>query len=495
MSSPTPPIPIAGGADAATARLGNGTQIPETPLNALAESGVELLTDRASRTEASRDWWPLAMIWATEGSVGAIAEVVARPTTAQQVAEIYRICAPYGVAVTPAGGRSGVLGASVPVGGGVLVDLTAMAGIVSVDVDSGIVEVLPGTFGHDLERELAETYGLTVGHWPQSMTLATVGGWVACRGAGQLSTRYGTIDDLVVGLDVVLPRGELVTLGGYPKASMGGDVMGLFIGSEGTLGTITSIRLRARPAPSHHHKAAYTFDSFEAGLDAMRRAVRRGAQPAAFRLYDHIESERNYQLPDPQCALIVYDEGDEAIVDASAGVVRAEVLATPTAAEADGALVDRWLEHRNDVSALESLIDKGYVVDTMEISAVWSRLDTIYHQAVAAIGAVPGVLVVSAHQSHSYIDGGCLYFTFAALVEADQRDDTYRAIWDAGTRAVLNAGGSLSHHHGVGLGRSGYLPDALGSAYRLLDDIRRTIDPIGIANPGKRPDVDLDEER
>ena len=151
--------------------------------------------------------------------------------------------------LTAAGGRSGVCGSSVPLFGGVVLDLTAMSGIVGVDDTSLVVDVLPGTFGDLFEAQLQADHGLTVGHWPQSMTLATVGGWLACRGAGQYSTRYGKIEDIVVGLDVVLADGSLIHTGGQPRQAVGPDLTQLFVGSEGTLGIIVGARLKAHPRP------------------------------------------------------------------------------------------------------------------------------------------------------------------------------------------------------------------------------------------------------
>ena len=151
----------------------------------------------------------------------------------------------------------------------------------------------------------------------------------------------------------------------------------------------------------------------------------------------------------------------------------------------DVALVDRWMEHRNDVSALEALISKGFVVDTMEISGLWAALPRIYDETIAALKGVSGTLAASAHQSHSYPDGGCLYFTFAGKVEPDDKDRFYRAIWDAGQRAVLANGGALSHHHGVGLNRSRFVQEALGPAFGVLASLKSSLDPNGILNPGK----------
>ena len=148
-------------------------------------------------------------------------------------------------------------------------------------------------------------------------------------------------------------------------------------------------------------------------------------------------------------------------------------------------LVGRWLDHRNDVSALEPLVTRGYVVDTMEIAARWRDLPAIYAAATRAIRAVEHTLVASAHQSHAYADGACLYFTFAGQPPLDERDNYYRAVWDAGTRAVLERGGALSHHHGVGLNRARFMRDALGPAFDILAATKQTLDPNGILNPGK----------
>ncbi|HWS48083.1 MAG TPA: FAD-binding oxidoreductase, partial [Acidimicrobiia bacterium] len=431
----------------------------------------------------SRDWWPLAMIWALDAQVAARASVVVRPHDVAQVQAVVRACHDARVPVTAAAGRSGVCGASVPVFGGVLLDLTALAGIVAVDSTSMLVDVLPGTFGDVFEDELRANYGVTCGHWPQSMALSTVGGWLACRGAGQLSTRYGKIEDIVVGLDVVLADGTLVHTGGAPRAAVGPDLTQLFVGSEGTLGVIVGARLRAHALPSAEVRDAFAFTSFADGLDAMRRIVQRGATPAVLRLYDAIEADRSYQTGDAH-VLLMLDEGDAHVVDATRRIVDEECRAAE-ASGLDVALVGRWLEHRNDVSALEALIARGFVVDTMEVAAPWSALPDVYARATAAIREVEHTIVASAHQSHSYTDGACLYFTFAGKPPEAERESYYRASWDAGQRAVLAHGGALSHHHGIGLNRARFVRDALGGGLDVLQSVKDALDPHGILNPGK----------
>ena len=478
---PVAPISFAGRAEAVRERLEHHTGLPGGFEDELRRACPDTATDAAARAEASRDWWPLAMHWALTGLVPGLADAVCRPVDAAEVAGVLQACDRHGVPVTAAGGRSGVCGASVPRFGGVLLDLTAIAGLVAVDDRSLVIEVLPGTFGPDLEAALA-THGLTLGHWPQSMDISTVGGWLACRGAGQYSTRYGKIEDMVVGLEVVLADGRTITTGGFPRAATGPDLTQLFVGSEGTLGVITRAWLRVHPAPPAHRRRAFGFPSWDDGVEVCRRILRRGATPAVLRLYDEAESQRNQGTAGDVAVLLVLDEGDPVLIDATMAVVDAECAA---ATRLDDGLVERWLEHRNDVSALEALTRKGFVVDTLEIAGPWDRLPAIYRATTEALAAVSHARVATAHLSHSYVDGACLYFTFAATPPPDELETTYIRMWDAGTHAVLAAGGNLSHHHGVGLNRDRFVPEALGPALDLLVALKQALDPHGILNPGK----------
>jgi alkyldihydroxyacetonephosphate synthase len=479
---PTPPIAFGTDAADVTARLHPGSvDVDDATLARLRDVCAEVTVDADTLSEASRDWWPLAMIWALDGQVAGRAVAVARPASPGQVADVLRVCNDARIPVTAAAGRSGVCGASVPLHGGVVLDLCGLHGIVDFDARSRVVDVRAGTFGTPLEDTLRRDHAVTLGHWPQSIDLSTVGGWLACRSAGQLSTRYGKIEDIVEGLDVVLADGTAISTGGAPRAAVGPDLTQLFVGSEGTLGIITGARLRVHPAPPAHARAAFGFTSFVEGLDACRRILQRGATPAVLRLYDTVEAERNFGSGTHHL-LLTLDEGDAHVVDATMRIVREECAG---GAVLDEGLVDRWLAHRNDVSALESLIGNGFVVDTMEIAGRWRDLPAIYSAATEALLAVDGTVAASAHQSHAYSDGACLYFTFGGAPAPDARTDYYRAAWDAGTRAVLGAGGALSHHHGVGINRARFVRNALGPAFGVLAATKAALDPRGILNPGK----------
>jgi alkyldihydroxyacetonephosphate synthase len=477
---PTSPIELAGTASRLDAPP---VEVPGRLLEALGAE-CELLTDPEEVAPASRDWWPLALHWSLRGEVPRRAAAVARPRTTAEVAAILRLCDDAVVPVTVAGGRSGVCGGSVPVFGGIVLDTTALAGLVSVDDGSGVVEVLPGTFGPELERDLDAGHGLSVGHYPQSFELSTVGGWVAARGAGQFSTRHGKIEHMVVGLEAVLADGRVVRTGGAPAAAAGPDLTQLLVGSEGTLAVITRIWLRAHPVAPATDRAAYRFASFADGVEACRRVLRRGATPAVLRLYDGEESARGRGGSGDDCVLLVLDEGDATMVEATMRVVE-EACAAAGSAPADPGLVDAWMEHRNDTSALQALTRKGYVVDTLEVAAPWSAIDGLVDATRAALLAVPHARAATCHLSHSYPDGACVYFTFAATPPPGEVESTYVALWDAGQGTALANGGNLSHHHGVGLNRDRFAAEALGSGHEVLVAVKAALDPRGILNPGK----------
>lgn len=476
------PIPISGDPAAARPRLRIPTvAIDDVVLERLRGACALVSVEAPDLTDAGRDWWPLAMIWATQGAVPARPAAVVRPSSHGEVAEVLAICNEARIPVTAAGGRSGVCGAAVPIAGGVALDTRELSGIRDVDVTSLVVDVGAGTIGAEVETVLRSDWTLTVGHRPQSVAISTVGGWLACRSAGQYSTRYGKIEDIVVGLDVVTADGRTIHTGGQPRQATGPDLTGLFVGSEGTLGVITGARLRAHRAPSAERRVAFGFASFAEGLGACRRILQRGATPAVLRLYDALEGNGNFGTGDLH-PLLVLDEGDPVVVDATIDVVTTECA---DATALDEGVVGHWVEHRDDVSGLAELISTGFVVDTMEVAGPWSTLERIHRDVTSAISAVDATLIVSTHQSHAYTDGACLYFTFVGQPGADSKDDYYRTVWDAGSLATLTAGGALSHHHGIGLNRARFMDDALGDAMSVLGALKNSLDPNGILNPGK----------
>ncbi|MCU4184077.1 FAD-binding oxidoreductase [Acidiferrimicrobium sp. IK] len=478
---PTPAVAFEGDPAGLATRFAGGP-LPAGVARRLEEVCATVTTDGETCTESARDWWPLSVVWAKAGTAPARAGAVARPGSAGEVAAVLAVCNDAQVPVTVAAGRSGVCGASVPVFGGVVLDLTGLSGIEAYDDISLLVDVSPGTFGDRFEAALRDDHGATSGHWPQSMALSTVGGWLACRSAGQYSTRYGKIEDMVAGLQVAMADGTVIRTGGRaPRAATGPDLTQLFVGSEGTLGVITSARLKVRPLPDAERRAAWGFATVDDGLDACRRILRRGATPAVLRLYDRVESGRNFERPD-HCVLIALDEGDPAEIDGGWLVVDDECRRAEPLGEG---LVERWLAHRNQVADLGQLAAAGIVADTIEVAASWSGLTAIYHAALRAVQDLPATLAVSAHQSHAYRDGACLYFTFAGRPDPEGAEAYYRAAWDAVVGATLERGGGLSHHHGIGINRGRHMAAALDGGLQVLTALKTALDPRGILNPGK----------
>jgi len=447
-------------------------------LSALRACGLTVDTTPLERAEHGRDWWPRLIPETLHGQVEYWPSVVVKARSTDDVQATLRVATRYGVAVTPQGGRSGVVGGAAPSTGAIALDLTGLSQVLELDEHSGTVRTEAGVFGPDLEAALRPR-GFTVGHFPQSYDLATVGGWIACRGAGQYSNRYGKIEDMVRGLTVVLASGDMVTLGGHgPKGAVGPDLMQLFIGSEGTLGVITEATLVARRVASAEERAAFLFATFDDGLEACRRTLQRDAHPAVLRLYDETESKRNFDVEG--CALIVLDEGDGAFVRTTMSAVHDECS---TAEMLDDALVEHWLERRNDVSALAPLWERGLVVDTIEVSGLWTVLPALHERVKAALSSLDGMIVVSVHQSHAYLDGACLYFTFAGQPIEDVTD-FYRRAWNVAMDEVINLGASISHHHGIGRNRARFVSRALGDAAVVLEGMKDVLDPQHILNPG-----------
>ncbi|UTX53641.1 FAD-binding oxidoreductase [Leucobacter aridicollis] len=461
--------------------------VPETVVEQLRGIAVAVTNDAADIVANTRDWWARTMIAETGGEPAIIEGVFVEVDSVEQIQQVMRLANEHGIPVTVSAGRSNVTGAALPLRGGIVLDVCRLNRELDFDAESQIVTVEAGMFGDVFEELVQEKYGMTSGHWPSSFGISTVGGWVACRGAGQLSTRYGKIEDMVAGLEVVLADGSLITVGAAGRSAVGSDLQQLFVGSEGTLGVITSVKLKLHRLPDYTKAIAFGFPSFKVGLDVCREILQRGATPAALRLYDELESGLQFDMPE-QNVILIADEGDPKIVDAVIAISE-EVCRQYEGVELDGdALLERWYETRylTGKSAEGFKRSAGFVADTLEMSGAWSALSDVYNEVVEAVQALPGTLRASAHQSHAYTDAGCVYFSFRGEVEDPaNRAEWYRAAWDAANEVIVRHQTTLSHHHGVGLVRAPYMAESLGAGLDVLRAIKATLDPKGILNPGK----------
>ena len=461
-----------------------------TELRGLVGDGA-IATDPAELDSRSRDCWPRLTIRERAGETLPRPGAVAWPVSTEQVAAVYRWASEKGVAVVPYGGGGGVTGAAAPLAGCLMLDTKRMASIGPLDEVSGLVTVGPGVIGQTLEEWLGYR-GWTLGHFPSSITVSSVGGFAAARSAGQASTKYGKFEHMVAGLEAVLPDGTVVRCRPQPASAAGPDLVQLLLGGEGTLGLITSVDLRVHPKPEAMAFRGYRMPDFAGGLDAIRGVLRKDLRPAVVRLYDEADTNLNHPELGGGCLLVTVCEGYGPLVDVEDAAFRAAVAAAGGEDLGDEP-ARHWHAHRYDVSwRLADFIKPGglfgdaVALDTCEVAAPWALLPGTYDAVRAALGV--SMDLVMCHASHAYRDGACLYFTFGAAAQGDEESARarYDAAWRGAMEAALAAGATITHHHGVGLVRAPYLAAELGEGgMATLRRIKDALDPAGIANPGK----------
>ncbi|UJA21977.1 FAD-binding oxidoreductase [Thermoleophilia bacterium SCSIO 60948] len=423
-------------------------------------------------------------------------DAVVLPGAHDEILELLRICSEARIAVVPFGGGTSVVGGLEPRREGfaaiVALDLQRLNRLVELDEVSRVATLEPGLRGPDAEALLGER-GYTIGHHPQSFEYATIGGFAAARSSGQGSAGYGRFDERVVGLRVATPRGA-VELGRAPKSAAGPDLRQLFLGSEGAFGVITAVSVEVRPRPQAKLYEGWRFASFAEGATALRRLAQDGPLPTVLRLSDEAETALNLARPDELgaggsggCLAVTGYEGSEADVEARRTGVAA-VLAE-LGAEHDPQAGDGWEHGRYRGPYLrDALLDAGALAETLETTTFWSGVARLYESVGASLrdtltglGTPP---VVLCHISHVYRSGASLYFTIGAA-QLDDPLAQWRAAKDAASDAILAAGGSISHHHGVGTDHREHLAREIGPlGVEVLRAVKSKLDPDGILNPG-----------
>ncbi len=448
-------------------------------------------TDVAELQARTRDCWPLLAMRERAGERLPTARAVVWPESTAATAEVYRWANRHAVPVVPYGGGGGVTGGAAPVPGCVLLDTKRMDAVGPLDEVSGLVAVQPGVIGQNLEEWL-QVRGWTLGHFPSSITVSSVGGFAAARSAGQLSTKYGKFEHMVAGCTAVLPDATVVTRRPQPASAAGPDLVGVLLGSEGTLGVITEVVVRVHPVPEATALRGYRLPSFQHGLDVVRGVLRWGLRPAVVRLYDEADTSLFHPEVGGGCLLITMCEGYAPLVALEAQALTEAV--SSVGGEDLGEEPGRtWLSRRYDASyRLADYLKPGgafgdaVAVDTMELAATWSGLPRVYAGVRDALASTMDLVLC--HASHAYTDGACLYFTFGAAGAGDEAAvaERYRAAWAAAMTAAVAAGATITHHHGIGLLRAPWLRDELGDGrFAMLQRIKAALDPNGIANPGK----------
>jgi alkyldihydroxyacetonephosphate synthase len=437
-------------------------------------------------------------------------DAVLMPPDAAALRRLIDACAAAGVAIVPFGGGTSVVGGVEPLRGAherlVSLDLGALRAV-EVDRRSLTARLGAGLRGPEAEAALAKQ-GLTLGHFPQSFEYATIGGFAATRSAGQASSGYGRFDSLVTSVRLVAPGGDLETLE-TPHTAAGPALRELVIGSEGVLGVIPDVTVRVRPAPAVRRYEGWIAEGFEAGAEIVRGLAQGPGLPSLIRVSDEEETAGSLALGGPRgvggrlfggylsarrrsggALMIVGYEGDqEATARQRALSVRA--LRAGGAAYLGQTAGRSWEHGRYDGPYLrDTLLGIGAMVETLETSHTWSRLQELraavggaIRAALAAGGTPP---LVWCHLSHAYADGASLYFTFIARARRGAEVEQWRQVKRAACEAIVAHGGTISHHHAVGRDHAPYMRAEVGEiGLDLLRAAKERLDPAGIMNPGK----------
>ena len=411
-------------------------------------------------------------------------ELVVRPQNQGEVSRLLAWANLRGVAVTPWGAGSAVTGAPLPTQGGISLDLSRMNRTLHIDSTNLLVRVEAGKIGIQLEQELNEM-GFTLNHSPQSLNRSTVGGWLSTRSSGQFSSRWGNIEDLCISFTVVLANGEVWTMPQTPRAAVGPDLRHIFIGAEGTSGVITEVSLKMFPLPETRRYESIRFPKLQQGLNAVRQIMQSGLRPFLVRLYDADESK--HVLADVRFADSVLFIGCEGIREVAMAEMHAAVdICLRSGGETIGPdPAESWMQRRFDFSAFERTLGlPGGIAETVEVSHFWSEVERTYGAMKEALR--PVVDQVLCHFSHAYPQGTSLYLIlFGRAVDDRAAEQTILQIWDVAMEAALRNGAAISHHHGIGYARRKYIAPYLGSGYKMIQQLKETVDPNGIMNPGK----------
>ncbi len=476
--------------------------------------------DHSERVEHAAGKGYVDLVRMRAGTPEGAPDAVVLPAGHEQVRAVLETCARSGLAVVPFGGGTSVVGGVEPLrdrhAAVIALDMRRISQIVELDRESQIVTAGAGMRGPELERTLA-AQGLTLGHWPQSFEYVTLGGCAASRSAGQASSGYGSIARMVLGLRLAAPSGD-ITLAAMPASAAGPGLRETIVGSEGTLGVIDQVSLRVRRAPARLLYEGVMFESFAAGIAALRAMAQEHALPDLARLSDAAETRMSMALAGDgglkgrlgraylglrgfgdrskigqqaeRCIAIVGFEGEAQEVKSRRA--RALTLARRGGGLALGGSPGRaWLAGRFQAPYLrDQLLDHGVMVETLETATRWSNVQRLHDAVASAIETAlieqgtPGI--VMCHVSHLYETGASLYYTFIARQREGAEIEQWRAVKRAASEAIVCGGGTITHHHAVGRDHAPWLAREVGEqGIAAIRALKADLDPVGIMNPGK----------
>jgi alkyldihydroxyacetonephosphate synthase len=438
------------------------------------------------------------------GAVSALPDAIVRPRCAEEVEQVLDHCRSSEVSIIPWGGGTSVTGAvnvlpaEAPV---VTLDMERLSELQELDSESGLATFGTGIRGPEIEARLAP-HGLTLGHFPQSWELSTLGGWIATRASGQESLAHGGIDRLLAGVEAIAPSGRL-RLAAVPSSASGPDLRQLLLGSEGRFGVLTRATVRVRRRPAHLQVEAVLLPAWEEGLQAVRELTQDRVPLQLLRLSDEPETAVALRTGLDRHTLLaplvrgwvrlrgISGSGCLLLCGAAGGAGEVESNLDRAAVALGRRPGRQWLEDRFRHPYLrDSLLDRGFATDTLETAAPWTALPELTCQIRKALEEAlhedRETTTVLCHLSHPYLDGASLYFTFffRCPIDIDEAVARWARLKRRATAALVAAGGTLTHHHGVGRWHAPWLEQEIGdTGLRILQAAAKTLDPTGILNP------------
>ena len=397
-------------------------------------------------------------------------------------------------AVPRTGGSATEGGLETTVENSIVIDGSGMDDIVSIDSYNMLATVKCGVPLEVLEDKLREQ-GLTTGHSPQSKPLAQMGGLVATRSIGQLSTLYGGIEDMVVGVEAVFPNGEVTKIKNIPRRAAGPDIRHVIIGNEGALCYITEVTVKVfQYLPDNNQYYGYVLDHMKTGFEILREVMVQGYRPSVARLYDPEDAADHFSFSEDKCVLIFMSEGPKPIAEATGQAIEDIVAQYGESKRIESHLIQNWFENLNwDPSKVEEerqeIKESNNIGFTTEVSAAWGVINEIYERCIKRIREeIPHITMLGGHSSHSYMNGTNMYFVYYYdLVDIKPEEEITKYHYPINKIIVeetIKAGGSMVHHHGVGKHRTPWIKEEYGSSYYVLETLKKAFDPNGIMNKG-----------
>ncbi|MBN2048522.1 MAG: FAD-binding oxidoreductase [Anaerolineaceae bacterium] len=447
-------------------------------------------------------------------------DVVLCPRDQDDLEQIVGYCHRFHLPIYVRGGGSSVTRGTEAVRQGVMIDMTAhMNRILDFNEIDQTITVEAGIYGPALEEALQhapERFGaknrFTLGHFPQSFEYSTVGGWVVTRGAGQNSTYYGKIEDMVLGQEYVTPIGSVRTPA-YPRSALGPDLNQIMIGSEGSFGILSNATLKlCRYEPKNTRYFAYMFKSWQDGQAAMREIMQgEFGRPSVFRLSDPEETDVGLRLyglagspaepllklfgfqPMSRCLFLGTSDGDAGYTRLLKRKIR-RVARKFSAFNLSAFGVTQIWEHSRfrDPYLREDLQDFGIITDTLECAVRWSQVGHVHETVRKFVKSHPRTICMT-HISHAYPQGCNLYFIFIARMDSLE---SYLSLQYGILEAIRQSGAGMSHHHGIGKQTAPWFVEQMGPVTMgMLHSIKDYFDPNQIMNPGGTLGLDMNEEQ